>query len=74
MKGGEPQGSPPFAVWAVSDRCDNLMKIGVDAPPNLSIIRPTSGAVGTENSLRFNELQVQDGEEVRRSRGSDRKR
>ncbi|MCU1719754.1 hypothetical protein, partial [Pseudomonas sp. 5P_5.1_Bac1] len=30
----------------------------LDAPFYLSIIRPTSGAVETENSLRFNELEV----------------
>ena len=32
------------------------MKIGVDGRFWKSIIRPTSGAVETENSLRFNEL------------------
>jgi hypothetical protein len=32
------------------------MKIGVDGRSQVSIIRPTSGAVETENSLRFNEL------------------
>ena len=32
------------------------MKIGVDGRFKRSIIRPTSGAVETENSLRFNEL------------------
>ena len=32
------------------------MKIAVDGRFQTSIIRPTSGAVETENSLRFNEL------------------
>ena len=32
------------------------MKIEVDGEFQMSIIRPTSGAVETENSLRFNEL------------------
>ena len=32
------------------------LKIGVDGRFWTSIIRPTSGAVETENSLRFNEL------------------
>jgi hypothetical protein len=32
------------------------MKSGVDGRFHASIIRPTSGAVETENSLRFNEL------------------
>ena len=31
-------------------------KLTVDAPPDLSIIRPTSGADETENSLRIKEL------------------
>ena len=38
------------------DRCDRIMKIGVDGRFEMSIIRPTSGAVETENSFRFNEL------------------
>ena len=33
------------------------MKVTVDGELYLSIIRPTSGAVETENSLRFNELR-----------------
>ena len=33
------------------------MKIGVDGRFQKSIIRPTSGAVETENSLRFKELR-----------------
>jgi hypothetical protein len=31
-------------------------KLTVDGKSEVSIIRPTSGAVETENSLRFNEL------------------
>ena len=33
------------------------MKIGVDGRSHVSIIRPTSGAVETENSLVNNELR-----------------
>ena len=40
-----------------SDRYDRFMKISVDGRFYKSIIRPTSDAVETENSLRFNELR-----------------
>jgi len=33
-----------------------MFQISVDGEFQMSIIRPTSGAVETENSLRFNEL------------------
>jgi hypothetical protein len=35
---------------------DRKAKLRVDGRFQMSIIRPTSGAVETENSLRFNEL------------------
>ncbi|SDI89719.1 hypothetical protein SAMN05216605_118137, partial [Pseudomonas abietaniphila] len=35
---------------------DRNFKLSVDAPLNVSIIRPTSGAEETENSLIINEL------------------
>ena len=38
------------------------LKLSVDAPSNVSIIRPTSGADGNEKALGFNELQGFDGE------------
>jgi hypothetical protein len=43
-----------------------LLKLAVDAPSDLSIIRPTSGADQTENSLIINELTLVTGEEVLR--------
>ena len=39
------------------DRYDRNVKKAVDGRFWRSIIRPTSGAVETENSLRFNELR-----------------
>ena len=45
-----------FAFSGLFDRYDRNMKIGVDGRFQRSIIRPTSGAVETENSLRFKEL------------------
>ena len=41
----------------VFDRYDRNMKKAVDGRFRKSIIRPTSGAVETENSLIFNELR-----------------
>ncbi|WP_218191282.1 hypothetical protein, partial [Pseudomonas sp. Bc-h] len=40
------------------------LKLTVDAPLDLSIIRPTSGADETENSLRIKELDEVSSEEV----------
>src|SRR5690606_12405949 len=37
---------------------DESFKLALDARFNLSIIRPTSGAVGTKNSLNINGLDV----------------
>ena len=39
------------------------LHLGVDAPQDLSIIRPTSGADETENSLVINELDEVSSEE-----------
>jgi len=45
-------------------RCsDTNLKLRVDAPSNVSIIRPTSGADETENSLIINELEEVGGTE-----------
>ena len=52
----DPLGSA-FVFSGVFDRCDRIMKIGVDGRFQMSIIRPTSGAVETENSLVNNELR-----------------
>ena len=48
---------PAFAFLGVFDLYDRKMKKKVDGRSWKSIIRPTSGAVETENSLRFNELR-----------------
>jgi hypothetical protein len=58
----------------VSDRYDKKMKLGVDAPLNVSIIRPTSGADETENSLLINELDEVSSEEVLRFSWLNRQR
>jgi hypothetical protein len=58
----------------VSDRYDKKMKLGVDAPLNVSIIRPTSGADETENSLVINELGEVSSEEVLRFSWLNRQR
>jgi hypothetical protein len=47
------------------------MEIGLDGELYLSIIRPTSGAVETENSLQNKELTKVSGEVVFRSSGSE---
>ena len=52
-----------FFFWAIC-------KFAVDALANLSIIRPTSGAGETENSLIINELTEVSSEVVFRSSGS----
>ena len=52
--------------WSCTD--SRKMKLDVDAPLNLSIIRPTSGADETENSLIINELDEVSGEEGLRIR------
>ena len=52
---GRPLGVG-LRVCGLFDQCDRNMKIDVDGKSQTSIIRPTSGAVETENSLRFNEL------------------
>ena len=62
---------PAFAFPGLFDLYDRFMKIGVDGRSHVSIIRPTSGAVETENSLVNNELRSFDGQvlqviEVRR--------
>ena len=49
-------------------------KLSVDAPLNLSIIRPTSGADETENSLIIKELDEVSSEEVLRFRCLNRQR
>ena len=51
----DPRGAA-FVFPGLFDRCDRIMKIGVDGRFQMSIIRPTSGAVETENSLKINEL------------------
>ncbi len=48
---------------AIFDRYDSFIKLGVDAPLDLSIIRPTSGADETENSLIIKELDEVSSEE-----------
>ena len=53
---------------------DRNFKLSVDAPLNLSIIRPTSGADETENSLRINELDEVSSEEALRFRCLNRQR
>ncbi|WP_339442138.1 hypothetical protein, partial [Pseudomonas proteolytica] len=47
---------PAFAFLGFFDRYDRNVKVTVDGELYLSIIRPTSGAVETENSLVNNEL------------------
>ena len=56
MKKAVPLGTA-FAFSGVSDLYDRIMKLVVDASFYLSIIRPTSGAVETENSLLNNKLR-----------------
>ena len=51
-----PGGPDAVARVDASDFKDNLLKLPLDLPPNLSIIRPTSGADETENSLLIKEL------------------
>jgi hypothetical protein len=48
---------PAFAFLGFFDLYDSFVKIGVDGRFQMSIIRPTSGAVETENSLVNNELR-----------------
>ena len=55
---------------AVLRKFERKLKTGVDGPFNLSIIRPTSGADETENSLIIKELTEVGGEEGFRSSGS----
>jgi hypothetical protein len=50
------------------------LKLTVDAPLDLSIIRPTSGADETENSLIIKELDEVSSEEVLRFRYLNRQR
>jgi sRNA-binding carbon storage regulator CsrA len=50
------------------------VKLTVDAPLNVSIIRPTSGADETENSLIINELDEVSSEEGLRFRCLNRQR
>jgi hypothetical protein len=50
------------------------VKLSVDAPLDLSIIRPTSGADETENSLIINELDEVSSEEALRFRCLNRQR
>ena len=46
------------SIYSWLFRClDRKLKLTVDGRFRKSIIRPTSGAVETENSLRFNELR-----------------
>jgi hypothetical protein len=47
---------PAFAFQGFFDRYDSIVKKGVDGRFWKSIIRPTSGAVETENSLVNKEL------------------
>ena len=47
----------PLRFWSFFDRYDRNVKVTVDGDLYLSIIRPTSGAVETENSLVNNELR-----------------
>ncbi|MCQ3002634.1 hypothetical protein NLO98_23065, partial [Pseudomonas syringae] len=49
--------------YGVSERYDNLVKLRVDGLSNLSIIRTSSGADGTKNSLIINELDGSVGSE-----------
>ena len=51
------KGAPAFAFPGFSNLDDRIVKIGVDGRFQTSIIRPTSGAVETENSLVNNELR-----------------
>jgi hypothetical protein len=64
--------------YIAQSRCFELIlkkvKLRVDAPLNLSIIRPTSGAEETENSLRINELGEVSSEEGLRFRRLNRQR
>ncbi len=53
---------PAFAFPGRFGLYDRFMKIGVDGRSQVSIIRPTSGAVETENSLLNNELRSFDGQ------------
>jgi hypothetical protein len=53
---------------------DRNFKLSVDAPLNVSIIRPTSGADETENSLIINELDEVGSEEGLRFRCLNRQR
>jgi hypothetical protein len=61
----------PASVYKLFGVYDSFLKIAVDALANLSIIRPTSGAVETENSLENKELTEVSGEVVFRSSGSE---
>jgi hypothetical protein len=49
--------------YGVSGRYDNLVKLRVDGLSDLSIIRTSSGAGRTKNSLLINELDDSVGEE-----------
>ena len=64
--------------YIAQSRCFELIlkkvKLSVDASPNLSIIRTTSGADETENSLRINEFDEVSGEEGLRFRCLNRQR
>jgi hypothetical protein len=47
----------------VFDQCDSILNLSVDAPFYLSIIRTTSGADETENSLVIKQLAEVSSEE-----------
>ena len=58
----------PYVSNILLINCDcalisRISKLGVDGPVDLSIIRPTSGADETENSLIIKELDKVSGEE-----------
>ena len=48
---------PKHPFWGVFDLVHRKIKLSVDGRFYRSIIRPTSGAVETENSLKLNELR-----------------
>jgi hypothetical protein len=60
-------------MWVFQSFCRNR-KLTVDAPLDLSIIRPTSGADETENSLRIKELDEVSSEEALRFKCLNRQR
>ncbi|WP_455926249.1 hypothetical protein, partial [Pseudomonas putida] len=51
-----PGGPDAVACGDAFDLYGIYVKTTLDAPSDLSIIRPTSGADETENSLKLNEL------------------